>query len=121
MALAKDSLSTKAMGGTEIMKYGLADRMPAALLENFQIFTSRVEEALDETKIRILWLHDLPGDPASEHLKDGGWEKFHRLVFVSNWQMQAYTQASGFPASIAAPPPTSYGIGIDHCFKIVRG
>ncbi len=64
MALAKDSLSTKAMGGTEIMKYGLADRMPAALLENFQIFTSRVEEALDETKIRILWLHDLPGDPA---------------------------------------------------------
>jgi glycosyltransferase involved in cell wall biosynthesis len=99
MALAKDSLSVKAMGGTELMKYGLADRMPADLMENFQIFTSRVEEALDETKIRILWLHDLPGDPASEHLKDGGWEKFHRLVFVSNWQMQAYIQAYNIPWS----------------------
>ena len=99
MALAKDSLSQKAMGGTELMKYGLTDRLPAALLENFQIFASRVEEPLDETKIRILWLHDLPGDPASEHLKDGGWEKFHRLVFVSNWQMQAYIKHYDIPWS----------------------
>lgn len=99
MALAKDSLSQAAMGGTELMKYGLIDRMPKELLENFQIFASRVEEPLDETKIRILWLHDLPGDPASEHLKNGGWEKFHRLVFVSNWQMQAYIQAYDIPWS----------------------
>lgn len=99
MVLAKDSLSVKAMGGTELMKYGLEQRLPTELLENFQIFASRVEEALDETKIRILWLHDLPGDPASEHLKNGGWEKFHRLVFVSNWQMQAYIQAYNIPWS----------------------
>lgn len=99
MALAKDKLSQTAMGGTELMKYGLIDRLPKDLLENFQIFASRVEEPLDETKIRILWLHDLPGDPASEHLKNGGWEKFHRLVFVSNWQMQAYIQAYSIPWS----------------------
>lgn len=99
MVLAKDSLSTKAMGGTELMKYGLEQRLPADLLDNFQIFASRVEEELDESRIRILWLHDLPGDPASEHLKNGGWEKFHRLVFVSNWQMQAYIQHYDIPWS----------------------
>jgi UDP-glucose:(glucosyl)LPS alpha-1,2-glucosyltransferase len=100
MALANDSHSTKAMGGTELVKYGLIERMPADLLSNFQIFVSRVEEALDETKIRILWLHDLPGDPASEHLKNGGWKKFHRLVFVSNWQMQAFIQHYNIPWSV---------------------
>lgn len=99
MALAKDSLSVNAMGGTELMKYGLENRIPSDLLANFQIFASRVEEPLDESKIRILWLHDLPGDPASEHLKNGGWDKFHRLVFVSNWQMQAYIQHYDIPWS----------------------
>lgn len=99
MVLAKDSLSTKAMGGTELMKYGLEQRLPADLLENFQIFASRVEEDIDPNRIRVLWLHDLPGDPASEHLKNGGWNKFHRLVFVSNWQMQAYIQHYNIPWS----------------------
>jgi hypothetical protein len=45
---------------------------------------------IDETKIRILWQHDLPGDPESEHLKNGGHDRFHKIVFVSNWQMQQY-------------------------------
>jgi hypothetical protein len=99
MVLAKDTLSQKALGGTELMKYGLLERLPSELLDNFQIFTSRVEEELDETKIRILWLHDLPGDPASDHLNNGGWNKFHRLVFVSNWQMQAFIQHYDIPWS----------------------
>jgi glycosyltransferase involved in cell wall biosynthesis len=99
MGFANDSLSVNAMGGTELTKYGLEQRMPPDLFDNFQIFVSRVEEALDETKIRILWLHDLPSDPASEHLKNGGWEKFHRLVFSSNWQMQAYIQHFNIPWS----------------------
>lgn len=99
MVLAKDTASAKAMGGTELMKYGLDARLPQDLLDNFQIFASRVEEDLDPSRIRVLWLHDLPGDPASEHLKNGGWNKFHRLVFVSNWQMQAYIQHYNIPWS----------------------
>jgi glycosyltransferase involved in cell wall biosynthesis len=99
MAFAKDTLSKNANGGTELMGRGLLNRLPSELLDNFQIFSSRVEEELDPTKIRILWLHDLPGDPASEHLKNGGWNKFHRLVFVSNWQMQAYIQHYDIPWS----------------------
>jgi len=42
-------------------------------------------------------LHDLPGDPESDHLKAGGWNRFDKLVFVSNWQMQAYQKHYGLP------------------------
>lgn len=99
MTFANDSLSTNAAGGTEIMKHALASHIPSQLMDEFQIFVSRVEQPLDETKIRLLWLHDLPADPASAHLKDGGWDKFHRLVFVSNWQMQQYIEYFGIPWS----------------------
>lgn len=99
MTFASDSLSVNAQGGTELMKFGLRDRLDPELLKEFQIFTSRVEEELDETKIRIYWLHDLPGDPASEHLHNGGWKKFHKLVFTSNWQMQAYIKHYQIPWS----------------------
>lgn len=99
MTFAHDSLAVKAMGGTELMKYGLRDRVDQDLLKEYQIFVSRVEEEMDETKIRLYWLQDLPGDPASEHLKNGGWNKFHRLIFSSNWQMQAYINYYGIPWS----------------------
>lgn len=99
MPFAKDSLSTNAMGGTELMKYTLSEMLEPTLLDKVQIFVSRVEEELDDTKYRILWLHDLPGDPSSDHLKNGGWQKFHKLVFVSNWQMQAYINYYGIPYS----------------------
>lgn len=99
MPFANDRLATNAMGGTEIMKYALRDSLPQELLDEFQIFVSRVEDPMDETKVRIYWLQDLPGDPASEHLKNGGWEKFNRLVFSSNWQMQAYINYYGIPYS----------------------
>ncbi len=98
MPLATDELSKNAMGGTELMKYALESRLDKELLDEVQIVCSRVRE-LDESKLRIFWAHDLPGDPESEFLRDGGWDKFHRLVFVSNWQMQAYIQAYNIPWS----------------------
>lgn len=75
--------------------------MPKDLLDNFQIIPSRVRE-LDETKVRILWCHDLPGDPESEHLKNGGWNKFHRIVFVSYWQRDAYIRHYNIPHSVCS-------------------
>jgi UDP-glucose:(glucosyl)LPS alpha-1,2-glucosyltransferase len=99
MAFAHDSLAVNAMGGTELMKYGLQKRIPAELLDEFQIIVSRIDEKLDESKIRIYWLHDLPGDPAADHLRNGGWNKFHRLVFASNWQMQAFINYYDIPWS----------------------
>jgi glycosyltransferase involved in cell wall biosynthesis len=85
----------QARGGTELM----ADRintLPPELLSRFQIIHSRVRE-LDPTKKRILVLHDLPGDPEVEHLKNGGWAKFDTLVFVSHWQQHMYNAYLGVP------------------------
>ena len=91
-----NELSVTAKGGTELMLESLHNKLPKDLLEYFQIIPSRVRE-IDDSKIKIYWLHDLPGDPESEHLKQGGWTKFDKLVFVSNWQMQAYVARYGIP------------------------
>lgn len=92
----KHELTRNAKGGTELMAQALESRLDPKLLDKFQIVPSRVRN-LDETRIRIFWAHDLPGDPESEFLKNGGYNKFERLVFASNWQMQNYIQYYGIP------------------------
>lgn len=99
MPFAKDKYSGNAMGGTEIMKVKLGNSLPADLLDNFQIFVSRVHEELSDKHVRILWLQDLAGDPESEHLANGGWAKFHKLVFSSHWQMRGYIERYDIPWS----------------------
>lgn len=87
--LIKEGLNKTAMGGTELMASRIL-QIDKELLKPFQIIFSRVSE-LDEKKLRILALHDLVGDPGADAaLKNGGWRNFHKLVFVSNWQMQQY-------------------------------
>lgn len=98
MSISWNEISSKSNGGTEAMCRRIEKDLPIDLLSNFQIIPSRVRD-LDETKIRILYLHDLPGDPESEHLKNGGWEKFHRLVFVSYWQRDWYIRHYNIPYS----------------------
>lgn len=90
--------NVSAAGGTELMAKRIATIRPDLLAE-CQIINSRVTK-LDPSKIRILVLHDLPEDPESEKvLRDGGWEKFHKLVFVSYWQMNGYIQRYNIPWS----------------------
>ena len=89
MPIAIDEVSKNAMGGTERMKFALGQKLNPEILDKFQIICSRVRD-IDPKLIPIYWLHDLPGDPESDHLKSGGYTKFEKLVFVSNWQMQAY-------------------------------
>jgi UDP-glucose:(glucosyl)LPS alpha-1,2-glucosyltransferase len=93
-----NELSAKANGGTELAARELEARLPADLLDEFQIVLSRFVSA-DPTKIRILWCHDLPTDPASAHLANGGWRTFHRIVFVSRWQARAYIDHYRIPRS----------------------
>lgn len=79
----------------------MADRinsLPPELLSKFQIIHSRVK-FLDTRKKRIYVLHDLAGDPEVEHLKNGGWQNFDKLVFVSHWQQQMYNAYLGVPFS----------------------
>ena len=94
--MERNEVNQNAMGGTELMMKRLYDSIDPTLLDQFQIIGSRVRE-LKHDKIRILWLHDLPEDPESRHLANGGWDKFNKLVFVSNWQMQAYIKAYDIP------------------------
>lgn len=106
--LVRNETNVNAVGGTEMM----ATRLYSALkesevnLDKFQIICSRVRE-LDENKIRILWCHDLAGDPESEILRNGGWRQFHKLVFVSHWQRDEYIR--------------EYGIPYSHCTVIYNG
>lgn len=106
MAIEFDEFSEKAKGGTEIIKYGLIERLPPKLLSKFQIVTDRFDE-LDDTKIRIYWSH-LDPDHNEQTLaylnyKDikplayGGWNKFHKFVFVSHTQMENWIREYDIP------------------------
>ncbi len=93
----ENEISEKANGGTEIVKRRLGKILPESLLENFQIICSRPRE-LEENKIRVLWCHDLPEDPESKKFRDSSWrDKFHKFVFVSNWQYHRYNLVHGLP------------------------
>lgn len=97
--MERNETNKDSRGGTELLQERLYDgKISRELLEQFQIVPSRVRD-LDSSKFRIFWAHDLPGDPESEFLKNEGWRKFHKIVFVSNWQMQAYIATYNIPWS----------------------
>ena len=92
-----DEMTANSNGGTEQMLRGLYQRVDKDLLEQFQIICSRVRW-VDPNKKTILWLHDLPTDPESQHIKTvQSRDRFAKFVCVSNWQMQAYNASLGLP------------------------
>jgi glycosyltransferase involved in cell wall biosynthesis len=94
-----NELSMKAQGGTELMQGWLYERLPEELKDVFQIICSRVR-VLDEKRPKLLWLHDLAGDPEVQFLKDSNnREMFKKLIYVSNWQCQQYANRLGVPYS----------------------
>jgi UDP-glucose:(glucosyl)LPS alpha-1,2-glucosyltransferase len=92
-------IAKNANGGTEQMLRRIYDRVPRELLEQTQIIPTRIANELDPNKIRIAYIHDLPQDPSVSYLANGGWNKFHKIVFVSNWQMQAFINVYNIPWS----------------------
>jgi len=76
----------------------LYNSLPSDLLAKFQIIPSRVRD-LDPDRKKVLWLHDLPTDPEASHLKNGGWEVYDAIVFVSSWQQQMFNTILGVPYS----------------------
>lgn len=95
----RNEIALNSKGGTERMSLELCSRIDKELLQEFQIVSSRVRD-LDESKIRIFWAHDLPGDPESEFMSNHNLrDKFHKYVFVSNWQMQQYINRYDIPWS----------------------
>jgi UDP-glucose:(glucosyl)LPS alpha-1,2-glucosyltransferase len=96
---ARPDMSVDAMGGTELMKYALRDKIDPELLNQFNIIPTRVLGSLPKDKKNILWIHDTAQDPEVAHLKDGGWKKFDKLVFVSHQQQQQFAAYLGVPYS----------------------
>jgi glycosyltransferase involved in cell wall biosynthesis len=97
--MERNELNMNARGGTELMQERLHSSLPKELLDQFQIIPSRIRE-LDPDKKKVLWLHDLPNDPESQHLADATLRKrFDKIVCVSDWQMQLYNLISAVPYS----------------------
>src|SRR5690606_20347588 len=87
----------KPLGGTELIYNNLCRALPE-LTKQVQIILSRPEQYALEDKPRILWLQDLPEDPASAPLRDKSYRtRFNRIVFVSFWQQQQYQRVLGIP------------------------
>ena len=58
------------MGGTELIYNRVMEYIPEELQEEFVIIPQRVREShLNDARKKILWLHDLPEDPESDHLR----------------------------------------------------
>jgi glycosyltransferase involved in cell wall biosynthesis len=87
-----------ANGGTELIAKKLEQYIPQELLSKFQIICGRVSN-LNENKIRLLWIHDTPYQIDNEHLKDDGWNKFHKMIFISHHQMEEYVREYSIPYS----------------------
>ena len=95
-----DAVSDQAMGGTELMQKWLfaeLDTRAPGLRDKFQFIMTRVRELKDD-KQRILWIHDLAGDPEVQHLKElENLKKFEKIVFVSHWQQFCFEVFLGLP------------------------
>ena len=97
MSFEENEISEKSNGGTEQVKRQIAERLDPDLVKEFQVIASRVR-TIDPSKIRIYWLHDLPEDPETNHLKNADSRaRFHRLVFCGNWQYNRYVNILGIP------------------------
>ena len=91
-----EDITKNAMGGTELIAHAMVKYINPELLKGVQIVHSRVRD-LDFSKKRILVLHDLHNDPENKHLASGGYNKFDKIVFVSNWQMQNFINMYSIP------------------------
>lgn len=93
----ENEISKNANGGTEITKRTIAKYVDEELASKFQIIPSRVRD-INSEKIRVYWQHDLAEDPEVNHLKDiNSRNRFHKLVFSSNWQLQEFNTKLGLP------------------------
>jgi len=93
----ENEISKNSNGGTEISKRSIANLIDDNLANEFQIIASRVRD-LNPEKIRVYWQHDLAEDPEVQHLKNhNSLNRFHKLVFVSNWQLEDFHTKLGLP------------------------
>ena len=97
MPFEENEISIKSNGGTEMVKRAIASRLPTELTDDFQIIASRVRK-IEEDKIRVYWVHDLPEDPEINHLREeASRNRFHKIVYCGQWQYNRYLGVLGIP------------------------
>lgn len=96
-----NELSKNSKGGTEQMAMRIHRDIDEGLLKRSHIIFSRVRpENLTKDLKNYYYLHDLPNDPESQHLKDPeSIKRFEKLIFVSEWQKQQYQNYYNLPPS----------------------
>jgi len=104
--IVETNLSKNSKGGTEMMRGRLLNYVNKDLLDKVAIHFSRPRELYKDVP-NILYCHDLVGDPENKILKDGGWEKFDHIVFVSHWQRDQYIMVFGIPYSKCSVIPNA--------------
>jgi glycosyltransferase involved in cell wall biosynthesis len=93
----RNELNMNSNGGSEQMMEGILSRLNPKYLDKFQFIPSRVRNLHDD-RIRILHMHDLPWDPEASHLKDlNSRNRFHKIVFCGQWQMNMFTRMLDIP------------------------
>ncbi len=93
----ENEFSLKSNGGTQLSCRLLQKHIDQVLLRDTQIIPSRVSK-IEEDKIRIYYVHETPEFGESKHLKDKqSRDRFHKIVFVSHWQLNEYVSKLGLP------------------------
>lgn len=93
----ENEISIKSAGGTELVKRALAEILPSELTSEFQVICSRVRQ-IENDKIRVYWIHDLPEDPETNHIKNAdSRDRFHKIVFCGNWQYNNFVSKLNIP------------------------
>lgn len=98
MPIERNEYNLRSSGGTELSMGELTEALDPEVLDKFQVIPSRFR-GIKDGLIPIYWVHDTADDPEMDHLADGGWDKFKKIVFVSNWQMQKFIDRFGIPWS----------------------
>ena len=87
-------------GGTELAARQLERRMPADLIEKFQVHPGvYIPDLVEPGKIQVLWVHHSHVAKMLAYLGEGGWQRFARIIFVSNWQARNITSLYKIPRS----------------------
>jgi UDP-glucose:(glucosyl)LPS alpha-1,2-glucosyltransferase len=85
-------------GGTELAARQLDRRMPADLLDRFQIYPSQyIAELADPSKIQLLWCKFSHEAGEVGLLARGGWRRFTKIIFASKWQAGQIIARAGIP------------------------
>tara|TARA_A200000159_G_scaffold74941_1_gene69652 strand:+ start:1404 stop:2297 length:894 start_codon:yes stop_codon:yes gene_type:complete len=85
------------MSGTNLISDRISKECDQGLLSQVEVLHSCEEPS--QSKKSILVIHSLPDDPDVQKLKDHGWKKYTKLVFVSHWQQEQFFLYFGIPYS----------------------